>query len=302
MPSQSKSAEIPFPAYTFPDYDTPMPNPFAIIKKFPKKLISAGIRLMKLDRILLEVFVAAISVPDQKLEEFFEVKLRQIAEKAEKPLQEIAENFGEKVLRPIFQAIPGMNLIYIANDIQKAQAAISESQLPVANVLKEIIKEARELTSDVSGPARGLSSLILGLTQYYEKVKKGGDVKDVHHIFDEVGRDVNGASSEDTKKRAASRLIAGQMIHDISTAMKKAETEGFPIDAKELLEKYKSKLAPLISKETDNYLFGEGEKGLFDILLDYADKEEESGEADKEADGDEAGEEAGGDEVVNKYI
>ena len=77
------------------------------------------------------------------------------------------------------------------------------------------------------------------------------------------------------------------MINDISTTMKKAETEGFPIDAKELLEKYKAKLAPLISKETDNYLFGEGEKGLFDILLDYADKEEESGEADKEADGDE---------------
>jgi hypothetical protein len=251
-----------------------MPNPFGVIKKFPKKLISAGIRLMKLDRILLEVFVAAISVPDEKLEYFFEVKLRQLAERAEKPLQEIAEKFGEKVLRPIFQAIPGMNLLYIVNDIQKAQEAVAEAQLPVANVLRDIIREARELTSDVAGPARGLSSLILGLSEYLEKVKNGGNVKDVYHIFDEMGRDVNGTPTEDNKKRAAARLLASDMIHDISTDMKKAEKEGFPVDAKELLKKYKKKLSPLISKETDDYLFGEGEKGLFDILMDHGDRDD----------------------------
>ena len=111
------STEIPYPAYTFPDYDTPMPNPLGVIKKFPKKLISAVLRLMKLDRILLQVFLAAISIPDEKLEHFFEVKMRQLAERAEKPLKEIAEKFGDKVLRPIFQAIPGMNLLYIVNDI-----------------------------------------------------------------------------------------------------------------------------------------------------------------------------------------
>jgi len=267
------SSEIPYPAYTFPEYDTPMPNPFGVIKKFPKKLISASLRLMKLDRILLEVFIAAISVPDEKLEHFFEVKLRQLAERAEKPLKEIAEKFGDKVLRPIFQAIPGVNLLYIVNDIQKAQEAIAESQLPVANVLKEIIKEAKELTSDVAGPARGLSSLILGLSEYLEKVKKGGDVKDVYRVFDEMGRDVNGAPSDDSNKRVAARLLASDMIKDISTDMKEAEKEGFPIDARELLEKYKEKLKPLIGKETDDYLFGEGERGLFDILMDYADDE-----------------------------
>jgi hypothetical protein len=229
---------------------------------------------MKLDRILLEVFVAAISVPDEKLEHFFEVKLRQLAERAEKPLQEIAEKFGEKVLRPIFQAIPGMNLLYIVNDIQKAQEAVAEAQLPVANVLRDIIREARELTSDVAGPARGLSSLILGLSEYLEKVKNGGNVKDVYHIFDEMGRDVNGTPTEDNKKRAAARLLASDMIHDISTDMKKAEKEGFPVDAKELLKKYKKKLSPLISKETDDYLFGEGEKGLFDILMDHGDRDD----------------------------
>ena len=269
------SSEIPYPAYTFPEYDTPMPNPFGVIKKFPKKLISSGIRLMKLDRILLEVFVAAISVPDEKLEHFFEVKLRQLAERAEKPLQEIAEKFGEKVIRPIFQAIPGMNLLYIVNDIQKAQEAVAEAQLPVANVLRDIIREARELTSDVAGPARGLSSLILGLSEYLEKVKNGGNVKDVYHIFDEMGRDVNGTVIGDSKKRAAARLLASEMIHDISTDMKQAEKEGFPIDAKELLTKYKDKLSPLISKETDDYLFGEGEKGLFDILIDHGDRDDD---------------------------
>ncbi|NBV43322.1 hypothetical protein EBR96_11235, partial [bacterium] len=146
------------------------------------------------------------------LEHFFEVKLRQLAERAEKPLKEIAEKFGDKVLRPIFQAIPGVNLLYIVNDIQKAQEAIAESQLPVANVLKEIIKEAKELTSDVAGPARGLSSLILGLSEYLEKVKKGGDVKDVYRVFDEMGRDVNGAPSDDSNKRVAARLLASDMI------------------------------------------------------------------------------------------
>jgi len=259
--------EVLYPAYTLPDYDTPMPNPFGVIKKIPRKLISGVIRLMKLDRIIMEIFMVMLSIPDEKLNDFLVVKLTNILKRAEKPLKEIAEKIGHDVLEPIFKAIPGLNLLYIINDIQRAQKVVAEAQVPALDVAKDIIKEARELTSDVAGPARGLSSLILGLSEYLEKVKQGGDINDVYKVFDEMGTDVNGPVSGDSSKRMAARLLASKMVHDVATEMKEAEKDGIPMDSSELMKRYKEKLDAIISKETRNYLLGDNDEGFLDLLL-----------------------------------
>jgi hypothetical protein len=259
--------DIPYPAYTFPEYDTPMPNPLGILKKIPKKIVSGIIRLMKLDRIILEIFLVMLSIPDEKLNDFLVKKLTNIFQRAEKPLKEIAEKIGKDVLEPIFKAIPGMNILYIINDIQRAQKAVTETQIPALNVVKDIVQEASKFTEDVTGPARGLSSMILGLSEYLENVKKGGDINDVYRIYNETGSDVNGEVSRDSNKRMAARLLATKMIHDVATEIKEGEKGGFPLDARELMEKYKGKLDAIISKETKNYLLGENEQGFLDLLL-----------------------------------
>jgi hypothetical protein len=264
------STEVPYPAYTFPEYDTPMPNPLGVIKKIPKKLVSTVIRLTKLDRILLEMFVTAISIPDERIEAFFEVKLRELAARAEKPLKEIAENLGQKVLRPIFQAIPFVNLVYLATDIQKAQEAVADAQLPFANVIKEIIKEARELTSDVVGPARGLSSFLLGMTKYLEKLeqarKKGEDVPSSSEILNEIGLSINGEPADEDPKKAAARLAAAVATKKVAT-----ESKGKKIDMEEAERLYDEIYKQIFSdKETMGGMFGPHEKGIFEMLMEYA--------------------------------
>jgi hypothetical protein len=56
------------PNNKLPLYTTP--NPLGILKKIPQKLIPLVMRLTKLDRIAMEIILATITVPDEKLKHF----------------------------------------------------------------------------------------------------------------------------------------------------------------------------------------------------------------------------------------
>ena len=198
-------------------------NPLGILKKIPQKLIPLIMRLTKLDRIAMEIILATITVPDEKLKSFMETKLTRLLNNIEEPVQEAMDKLGGSIIEPLFRAIPFVNLTYILGDIQKASQASDDVKGKGAQALDSIITEARDLYEDIQGPSRALSSLILGLGNYLEQIQfkldNGEELtkQDIAaiNIYKELGKDYDGSPVQETPKRAAARGIAAELIKNM---------------------------------------------------------------------------------------
>ena len=198
------------PSHKLPMYKTP--NPFGIIQKVPKKLIPMVMRLTHLDRIAMEVLLATITVPDKDLKRFVETKLTMLFQKVEKPIEEAMEKLGQKMIEPIFRALPFVNMTYILSDLSKASKASDDVKEKGAEALESVIDEARDLYEDIQGPSRTLSSLILGLSNYL----KNADERQV--ILKEVGQDLGKSPKDEDVERATSRFVAAKLAKDVGDA------------------------------------------------------------------------------------
>lgn len=225
------------PNNRLPLYTTP--NPLGILKKIPKKLIPLMMRLTHLDRIAMEVLLATITVPDEKVKQYIETKLVGLIKKIEEPAKEAVEKFAGNVIEPIFRAVPFVNLTYALGDIQKAGETIDDVQGKGATALESVVNEARDLYEDIQGPSRVLSSLILGLGNYIERIQDKIDAgekltkEDVSamNLYKEIGKDNDVSPTKDTPKRAAARLIASNLIENL----RKEEDDGIINPDRELI-------------------------------------------------------------------
>jgi hypothetical protein len=225
------------PNNRLPLYTTP--NPLGILKKIPKKLIPLMMRLTHLDRIAMEVLLATITVPDEKVKQYIETKLVGLIKKIEEPAKEAVEKFAGNVIEPIFRAVPFVNLTYALGDIQKAGETIDDVQGKGATALESVVNEARDLYEDIQGPSRVLSSLILGLGNYIERIQDKIDAgekltkEDVSamNLYKEIGKDNDVSPTKDTPKRAAARLIASNLIQNL----RKEEDDGIINPDRELI-------------------------------------------------------------------
>jgi len=270
------------PSNKLPLYTTP--NPLGILKKIPQKLIPLVMRLTKLDRIAMEIILATITVPDEKLKHFIKTKLTRLLNDIEEPVQEAMDKLGGTIIEPLFRAIPFVNLTYVLGDIQKASQASDDVKAKGAQALESIINEARDLYSDIQGPSRTLSSLILGLGNYVQNIQDKIDNGEkltkqdmaAINLYKEIGKDYDGPPSQETPRRAAARAIATDLVKNM------AEDEaltGAPDPDRQII------------KQTKKFLIGDGETtgaetkemeaefkgGLIDLLLGKEDEGEAKG-------------------------
>lgn len=265
-------ADTSNPSNKLPIYTTP--NPLGILKKIPQKLIPLVMRLTKLDRIAMEIILATITIPDEKLKKFMETKLTRLLNNIEEPVQEAMDKLGGTIIEPLFRAIPFVNLTYILGDIQKASQASDDVKAKGAQALDSVIAEARDLYEDIQGPSRALSSLILGLGNYLEQIQfkldNGEDLtkEDIAaiNIYKELGKDYDGPPTQETPKRAAARGIATELIKSMREDEK---LTGAPDPDRQLTKQFKKFLigdgetTGAESKEMEAELKG----SLIDILL-----------------------------------
>ena len=210
------------PNNKLPLYTTP--NPLGILKKIPQKLIPLVMRLTKLDRIAMEIILATITVPDEKLKHFIKTKLTKLLNDIEEPTKEAMERLGNNIIQPLFRALPFVNLTYVLGDIQKASEAADEVQGKGAQALESIVNEARELYSEIQGPSRTLASLILGLGNYIQNIQDKIDngekltKQDIAaiNLYKEIGKDYEGPPSKETPRRAAARAIATDLVKNMA--------------------------------------------------------------------------------------
>lgn len=275
------------PSNKLPLYTTP--NPLGIIKKIPQKLIPLIMRLTKLDRIAMEIILATITVPDEKLKKFIETKLTKLLNDIEEPTKEAMERLGNSIIQPLFRALPFVNLTYVLGDIQKATEAVDEVQGKGAKALESIMNEARDLYSDIQGPSRTLSSLILGLGNYIQNIQDkidngekltNQDIAAIN-IYKEIGKDYDGPPAKETPKRAAARGIAAELIKNIR---EDESLTGEPDPDRQIIKQTKKFLVgdeETTGAETKE-MEAEFKGGLIDLLLDkYSEKDTENGKKDE---------------------
>jgi len=232
----------------------------------------------------MEVLLATITIPDEKVKEYIETKLVYLIKKIEGPAQEAVEKFAGNLIEPIFRAVPFVNLTYALGDIQKASSAADDAKAKGAEALENVVNEARDLYEDIQGPSRALSSLILGLGNYIERIQDKIDAgekltrEDVQAInmYREIGKDNDKSPSKDSPKRAAARLIAADLIKNIRTE----EADGIISPDRELIRNTKDFLkgdGKTTGAETKEMTDTVGDS-LIEMLLNKYDDENTKGD------------------------
>lgn len=267
------------PSNKLPLYTTP--NPFGIIKKIPKKLIPMVMKLFHLDRIAMDVILATITVPDEKIKHFMETKLLRLLNKVEKPVQEAMERLGQNVIEPIFRALPFVNIAYVFNDLNRAAETVDKVKGQGATALESVITDARDLYEDIQGPSRALSSLILGLGEYIQRIQDKLDSgeeltkEDINamNIYKQIGQDYEGPPSGETTQRAAARLLGAEL----TKTLRENKELGVTNPDEQLIPFYNDLM---LGNKRDigveqKELTDKPGSTLIDLLTEYADKHDE---------------------------
>lgn len=243
------------------------PNPFGIFKKIPKKLIGVVLRITRLDRILLEVFLATITVPDEKLRQFLETRLQQLLVQLEEPIRKATEGFGETVLEPLFNAIPGVPFIRLLDSVKKGSDALEDVQASGAAALNSAIQDFRDLYNGIEGPHRLNTSLMLGIGQYLskleEKVKRGetltkDDLNQGNWLVG-IGHDTDVEPAKEDPRRAAARAL----VTSIAERYMEQNPDGLNEKDTEFVKQFEEAIGKLVEDETTN----ETERGLLERLM-----------------------------------
>jgi hypothetical protein len=271
--SKSKGFDSSIP-YTIPS-NKPMENPFGILRKIPNKIVKAVLSLFQLDRILYDIFLATISVPDERLRSFLEKRLVELSSKIEGPLKDISEKLADSVLRPIVAAIPFVGTFKAIEDLViESGEAVEEAKINSANVIKDVVREAKDLYQDIAAPSRGLSSLLLGLSNYLAKANRRGEIGvDGDEILDEVGGGAEGMGGIESgvgNKRVGADLMATAFIKEFMDKYNESVSNGTPMTDKEMMELFTKKIQGIIEKkearDIQPYLTAD-QRGLIDVLM-----------------------------------
>jgi methyl-accepting chemotaxis protein len=192
-------------------------NILRFFKKIPDKILPKLLALTRLDTVMRDVLLATISLDGPAREELVK-ELEVLAKDLEEPLQKLVGSFGDSI-KTVFQAMPGLNIVYAVSDIADVLKDGKESSGEVTTSMNDFIDNVKDIYDRSAGSNRLVSSMLYALTEYLDKTQMSG-------IKDKVDSTI-GSRIQSEKKETADKQLSDIKASKLSRSLSKiGKTEG----------------------------------------------------------------------------
>lgn len=144
---------------------------FSALQRLPEKAIKGIMKLTEMENVVKDILLATLSVPDEKLNEYIQTKLKPIIDRIAVLFRESFEGVGGDLISTFGRAFPFANMTYVIGDLVRAQEKVNNIKGKGAEMLQDVVNQFRDLYSDIAGPSKGFVALLLSMASIIERIQ-----------------------------------------------------------------------------------------------------------------------------------